>query len=193
MIVLYVGYPLPCPARGTSALCLSDCPQRPQHVLAHTWTMHQPSHWALPLDERLFHLKLTHSGWQCTSASQVLSGEHAANLSSGVLRERLRLVAIDSASGAEIFSVSRVPVCSILTGSMYHSHHTTQPARSEKYSDPRSRGPGRLPGLERRGGPYLAACTMVTELDPLIDTAELTWLWVDYMLKNGVSHILLYG
>eukprot|EP00037_Helgoeca_nana_P027615 m.317095 g.317095 ORF g.317095 m.317095 type:complete len:219 (-) comp27554_c0_seq6:77-733(-) len=38
----------------------------------------------------------------------------------------------------------------------------------------------------------LAACTMVSEIDPRFNPAVLTRQWVDWHLKNGLDHITVY-
>ena len=99
----------------------------------------------------------------------------------GVLRRRVKLAA--AAGPTVISSFSEIPVCGILIG---HDYRGAPPAAAANTANDNAKAVPALPGLRRRGGPFLASCTMVTELSPLFDTAELTRLWAEYMLKNGV-------
>ena len=108
----------------------------------------------------------------------------------GVLRRRVKLTAHTGAT--VISSFSEVPVCGVLIGHDYRGAPTRDTAAAAANTAVDNNTPANtdavssIPGLRRPGGPFLASCTMVTELSPLFDTAELTRLWAEYMLTNGV-------
>ena len=108
----------------------------------------------------------------------------------GVLRRRVKLTA--STGATVISSFSEVPVCGILIGHDNHGASTRDAVAAaantavDNNTLANAEAVLSIPGLRRPAGPFLASCTMVTELSPLFDTAELTRLWAEYMLTNGV-------
>eukprot|EP00041_Stephanoeca_diplocostata_P036893 m.1366121 g.1366121 ORF g.1366121 m.1366121 type:complete len:579 (+) comp24951_c0_seq7:127-1863(+) len=114
---------------------------------------------------------------QCPVPTQILLG---ARSPCGHLTASLSFRVTNAVTQEIMFSLSDMPVCAASVTKPNLPAATT--SKEFKHDDI----------FGDQFSEYLGACTMVTELDPMFDTAALTLLWTEYMLANDVDSVLVY-